>query len=194
MNTGRSLCLAVQHSSQLRQSSGGQILCFKLQLQTCYYITSLSGSINYADSYSCDDCPGNSQSIWYMRQLPMQCVLWVTCCPTDWHFTLLLNALSVEFIAFCNNSKSDGVIVVLVAVALQLVSSGRLQVVFHHYRSAEHNTQRITLFKPRAAWKPAPGQIKSLWPHLCDSPTEFQVILRLAGASDWWGWFQMQRW
>ena len=58
-----------------------------------YYL--LSGSINYVSSSNCDDCPGNSQSIWYLRQLPMQCVLWITYCPIGWHFTLLLNALSL---------------------------------------------------------------------------------------------------
>ena len=114
----------------------------------------------------------------------MQYVLWIAYCHTGWHFTLLLNALSLEFIAFCNNGKADGVIVVLIAVTLHLVSSGRFQIVFHHYRFAEHNAQRNTLFKPRAAWKPALGQIKSLWPHLCDSPTEVKVVLRVAGVPD----------
>ena len=85
---------------------------------------------------------------------------------------------------FCSNGKSDGVIVVLVAVTLHLVSSGRLQVVSHHYRFAEHNTQRIILFEPRAAWTQAPGQIESQKSHLSDSPTELEVVLHVAGGSD----------
>ena len=106
---------------------------------------------------------------------------------TGWHFTLLLNALSPELNLLVQQWQIGWRHCRSVAVALQLVSSGRLQVVFHHYRSAEHNTQRIILFKPRAAWKPAPGQIESQKSHLSDSPTDLEVVLNFASVSDFRG-------
>ena len=71
-----------------------------IQLQIIGTICLLYFFAEWADQYaslcSCDDCQGNSESIWYLRQLPMQCMLWITYCPNGWHFILLLIELSPE--------------------------------------------------------------------------------------------------
>ena len=162
-----------------------------IQLQIICTICLLYYFAEWADQYaslcSCDDCQGNSESIWYLRQLPMQCMLWITYCPNGWHFTLLLNALSPELNRLLQQWR----------IGWRHCCSGRnyfaigfvwrFAVSFYfdsNFRFAEHKAQRISLFEPRAAWKPAPGQIEFQRSRLSDSPTESEGVLHFVGVSD----------